>query len=62
MSLKFWYPHESVSFFKSVTAEKGFRTAALRKFNVCGGKLRVAVTQFVLSKTGGMNLVMNLNK
>jgi hypothetical protein len=39
--------------FKYVTAEKGFRTAGLRKFNVCGGKLCVAVTQFLISKMYG---------
>jgi hypothetical protein len=44
MSLKFWYSHESVLFFKYVTAETGFRTAGLRKFNA------VAVTQFLISK------------
>jgi len=52
MSLQFWYSHDSV-LFKYVTAEKGFRTAGLRKFNVCGGKLCVAVTQFLISKMYG---------
>jgi hypothetical protein len=41
MSLKFWYSHESVLFFKYVTIEKGFRTAGFRKFSVCGGNFCV---------------------